>query len=85
MCLAVPGRVMEVTGEDLLRQGRVDFYGVLRDVSLAAVPEARVGDYVIVHAGMALSVLDEAEAREVIATLQALAEFAEPDSAGREA
>jgi len=72
MCLAVPGRILEVLGEDILRRGRVDFGGLVREVSLAAVPEAEVGCYVIVHAGMALSVLDEAEAMEVIETLRAL-------------
>jgi hydrogenase expression/formation protein HypC len=60
MCLAIPGRILEITGEDdLARAGRIDFGGIVREASLAAVPEARVGDYVIVHAGVALSVLDE--------------------------
>ncbi len=72
MCLAVPGRILEVSGEEILRRGRVDFGGLVREVSLAAVPEAGVGDYVIVHAGMALNVLDEAEAREVFDALRAL-------------
>jgi hydrogenase expression/formation protein HypC len=73
MCLAIPGMVIEVMGgEDLLRSGRVDFAGVVREVSLAAVPEAAVGDYVIVHAGVALSVLDEEEAHAVLETLAEL-------------
>jgi hydrogenase expression/formation protein HypC len=77
MCLAIPGRIIEVIGEeDLLYRGRVDFAGVVREVSLAAVPEAVVGDYVIVHAGVALSVLDEAEARAVLETLAELAAHA---------
>jgi hydrogenase expression/formation protein HypC len=73
MCLAIPGRVLDISGEDVNRAGRVDFAGVVRQVSLAAVPEARVGDYVIVHAGFALHILDEDEAR---ATLEALSELA---------
>ena len=63
MCLAVPGKVMEITGDDpLLRAGRVSFGGILKEVNLACVPEVKVGDYVIVHAGLAISILDEKEA-----------------------
>lgn len=63
MCLAVPGRVMDITGDDpLMRSGKVSFGGIVKEVNLACVPEAKVGDYVIVHAGLAISVLDEAEA-----------------------
>ena len=63
MCLAVPGKVMDITGDDpLMRSGKVSFGGILKEVNLACVPEAKVGDYVIVHAGLAISVLDEAEA-----------------------
>ncbi len=69
MCLAVPGRVTSVRGEGLERQARVDFGGVLKEVSLACVPEARVGSYVIVHVGIAISVLDEEEAKRVFELL----------------
>jgi len=63
MCLAVPGKVMDITGDDpLMRSGKVSFGGIVKEVNLACVPEAKVGDYVIVHAGLAISVLDEAEA-----------------------
>jgi hydrogenase expression/formation protein HypC len=63
MCLAVPGKVMGITGDDpLMRTGKVSFGGILKEVNLACVPEARVGDYVIVHAGLAISILDEEEA-----------------------
>ena len=63
MCLAVPGQIMSIAGDEpLSRMGKVSFGGILKDVSLACVPEAKVGDYVIVHVGMALSVVDEAEA-----------------------
>ena len=75
MCLAVPGRIVTISGEEpLSRNGRVDFGGVLREVSLACVPEAREGDYVLVHVGLALSVLDEEEAREVLDSLRQMAE-----------
>jgi hydrogenase expression/formation protein HypC len=67
MCLAIPGRVDEVTdGDPDLRWAWVDFAGVRRLVSLACVPEARAGDYVLVHAGLAISVIDEDEARRVL-------------------
>lgn len=72
MCLAVPGRLLSCEGEDALtRQGRVSFAGVVRVACLAYVPEARVGDYVLVHAGFAITVLDEAEARRTLAYLEA--------------
>jgi hydrogenase expression/formation protein HypC len=62
MCLAIPGKIVSIAGEDFARGARVNFGGILTEVSLAYVPEAEVGDYVIVHAGFAISVLDEAEA-----------------------
>jgi hydrogenase expression/formation protein HypC len=71
MCLGIPGRVIETNDSALMRMGKVDFGGVVREVCLAYVPEAQVGDYVIVHVGFAISQLDEEEARQ---TLQLLAE-----------
>ncbi|MBN1270530.1 MAG: HypC/HybG/HupF family hydrogenase formation chaperone [Kiritimatiellae bacterium] len=76
MCLAIPGRILTISGEDFTRAGKVDFGGVFKDVSLAYVPEARVGDYVIVHVGFALSVLDEEEARQTLACFRELDELA---------
>jgi len=79
MCLAVPGRIVSVEGEgDLLRAGKVDFGGVRREVCLAYVPEAGVGDYVIVHAGFAISTLDQEEAERVFAVLEQMDEI-KPD------
>lgn len=74
MCLAVPGEVVELVadGDDLLRNARVRFGSVVKEVSLAMVPEAGVGDYVLVHAGLAIGVVDEAEAAETLAYLAAL-------------
>lgn len=81
MCLAVPGRVLSVDGEDTaFRQGVVDFGGIRKTVNLAYTPEVRVGQYVIVHVGFALSVVDEAEAQRVLDTyreMDALAELSE--------
>ncbi|MBL8798948.1 MAG: HypC/HybG/HupF family hydrogenase formation chaperone [Planctomycetia bacterium] len=76
MCLAVPGKLLSITGDEALtRTGRVSFGGVVREVSLACVPEAAVGDYVIVHVGCAISKLDEAEAERVFAYLQSMGEL----------
>ncbi len=76
MCLAVPAKIISLNSnaDELLQTGFVDFSGVQKEISLAYVPEANVGDYVIVHAGFALSVLDEDEA---LASLQAFAELAD--------
>lgn len=76
MCLGVPGRIDMIdaaNGEPYARHGRVDFGGVQRDVSLALVPEADIGDYVIVHAGIAIARLDEAQAGATLALLRDLA------------
>ena len=75
MCLAVPGKLISIAGEDpFQRTGKVSFGGIMKDVNLACLPEAKVGDYVIVHVGMAISRLDEAEANEVFAYLQQIDE-----------
>jgi hydrogenase expression/formation protein HypC len=76
MCLAVPGKLLSISGEDpLLRTGRVSFGGVVKAVNLAYLPEARVGDYVLVHVGFALSRVDEAEALQTLADLQQMVKF----------
>jgi len=78
MCLAVPGKILDVAGDDpFFRTGRVSFGGVVKSVSLACVPEAKPGDYVLVHVGMALSIVDEKEAQEVFTYLQAMGELEE--------
>jgi hydrogenase expression/formation protein HypC len=75
MCLAVPGKLVSISGDDpLQRAGKVSFGGILKDVNLACLPEAQVGDYVIVHVGMAISRLDEAEANEVFTYLKQIDE-----------
>lgn len=76
MCLAIPGKVLSISGDDpLTRMGKVDFSGVVKQASLAYVPEVRVGDYVIVHVGFALSKVDEAEARKVFEYLRQMNEL----------
>lgn len=70
MCLAVPGKLLSAEGGDpLFRSGRVSFGGVVKVVNLACVPEAKPGDHVLVHAGMALGVVDEDEAAKVLGLL----------------
>ena len=66
MCLGIPGRIIETQEGELMRMAKVDFGGVIREVSLAYVPEADLNDYVIVHAGFAISRVDEAEAQETL-------------------
>jgi hydrogenase expression/formation protein HypC len=78
MCLAIPGKVISISGDDpLTRMGKIDFSGVVKEASLAYVPEAEVGDYVIVHVGFALSKVDEAEAQKVFEYLKQMDELAE--------
>ncbi len=75
MCLGIPGKIISFEESPIgMHMGKVEFGGVSREVCLAYTPEARVGDWVIVHAGFAISLLDEEEARQ---TLEALAELAE--------
>lgn len=76
MCLAIPGNILSITGDDMLtRMGRVNFGGIVKEVSLAYAPEAEVGDYVIVHAGFAINTLDESEANKVFEYLNEIAEL----------
>ncbi|PSB19848.1 HypC/HybG/HupF family hydrogenase formation chaperone [Phormidesmis priestleyi ULC007] len=72
MCLAVPGKIIGIHNQDdpLLRTGRVSFGGVIKEVSLAYVPEAKIDDYAIVHVGFALSILDPQEAERTLRYLE---------------
>ena len=85
MCLAVPGKILEVQNEDpVMRTGRVSFGGIVKEVNLAYVPEAQVGDYVIVHVGFAISTLDEDEANRVFQYLDEIGELGELEAGGDE-
>ncbi len=80
MCLAVPGKILEIRepqGGGLSRMGRVDFSGIRKDIDLSYVPEALLGDYVIVHVGFAISVLDEIEALRVFDYLRQMEDLKE--------
>ena len=83
MCLAVPGKVLQIEGDDpLMLNGKVDFAGVVKQVNLAYVPEAKTGDYVLVHAGFAISVIDEDQAGLVFEFLRRMDENDGPVSDG---
>jgi hydrogenase expression/formation protein HypC len=76
MCLAIPGLIMSLSGDDpLLRTARVDFGGVVKEINLAFTPEAGLGDYVLVHVGFAITVIDEAEAERVFEHLERIGEI----------
>jgi hydrogenase expression/formation protein HypC len=79
MCLAVPGRILDITRDDALgiATGRARFGGIVKEVNLSYTPEAKVGDYVVVHVGFALSIIAEEEAKEVFEYLKAMGELGE--------
>jgi hydrogenase expression/formation protein HypC len=82
MCLAVPGKVVEILGEGELRMGQVDFGGVRREACLAYLPEAQLGDYVLVHVGFAIARVDEQQARETLRALEEIGALAELEAPG---
>lgn len=85
MCLGIPGRVVRIDDDPIgMTMGQVDFGGIRKEVCLAYVPEAREGDYVLVHVGFAISRIDEDEAIEVFETLRKMGELDEPGSPTRE-
>lgn len=78
MCLGVPGKVIDIQPNAIgVTMGKVDFGGIVKEICLAYVPEVKVGDYVIAHAGFAINTLDEQEAMEVFETLKQMGELAE--------
>jgi hydrogenase expression/formation protein HypC len=78
MCLAIPGKIESISSKDpLLRIGRINFGGIVKEASLAYVPEAAIGDYVIVHVGFALSRMDEQEAQKIFDYVKAMEDLSE--------
>lgn len=79
MCLAIPGKLIEITAQldDTFRLGKVSFEGIIKEVNLAMVPEAQPGQYVLVHVGAAISVVDEEEAKKTFDLLKQLGETEE--------
>ena len=79
MCLAIPGKLIEISTQlnDIFRIGKVSFGGIKKDVNLTMVPEAKIGDYVLVHVGAAISIVDEEEAQKTFDLLMQLGELGE--------
>jgi len=70
MCLAIPGEILTISGEDLERSGKVRFGGIIKEISLAYLPEAEIGDFAIVHAGIGIALVDTLEAEQTLRDLQ---------------
>jgi hydrogenase expression/formation protein HypC len=78
MCLAVPGKIESIDSTDpIFRMGKVNFGGILKNVNLAYVPEAKIDDYVLVHVGFAISIINEEEAQEVFKYLKEIGDLME--------
>jgi hydrogenase expression/formation protein HypC len=77
MCLGIPGKITEIYEKDALKMGKLDFGGVTKEVCLAYVPEAKVGDYALIHVGFAISLMDEDEAIETLNLINEVAAFSE--------
>ncbi|MFN4285734.1 MAG: HypC/HybG/HupF family hydrogenase formation chaperone [Lacibacter sp.] len=79
MCLAIPGKIVSITSrlDDTFRRGKVSFGGILKEVNLSMVPEAKENDYVLVHVGVAISVVDEEEAQKTFEYLKLMGEVDE--------
>jgi hydrogenase expression/formation protein HypC len=82
MCLAVPGKIISIdSGDELTRSGRVSFGGSIKEINLACVPEAKIDDYVLVHVGVAISIIDAEEAAKVFQYLKEMDELADAEDA----
>jgi hydrogenase expression/formation protein HypC len=84
MCLGIPGKIIDIYDQDGLLMGKVDFGGVTREACLAYVPEAKIGDYTLIHVGFALNLIDELEALETLDLIRQISDF-NPDSNDQEA
>lgn len=75
MCLGIPGMIKEIYERDGFQMGKVDFGGIVKEICLAYVPEAKVGDYALIHVGFAISLMDEEEALETLQLIKEIGEF----------
>lgn len=75
MCLGIPGKIIEIEDTSGMKMAKIDFGGVIRLACIEAIPEAKIGDYTIIHAGFALNVLSESEAMETLNLLQEIADL----------
>lgn len=83
MCLAIPGKIISIESkqEEIFRNGKVSFGGIIKEVNLSMVPDIKIGDYVLVHVGVALSKVDEEDAMQTLEYLKQMGEMNELDSA----
>ncbi|GAB2834405.1 HypC/HybG/HupF family hydrogenase formation chaperone [Ferruginibacter profundus] len=79
MCLAIPGKILSITNQldETFRFGKVSFGGIIKEVNLCMVPDAKIDDYVLVHVGVAISIVDEEEAHKVFGYLREMGEVEE--------
>lgn len=75
MCLGIPGKITEIYEKDSLPMAKIDFGGILKEACLAYTPEAKVGDYALIHVGFAISLMDEEEAQETLKLMKEVTEF----------
>ena len=77
MCLAIPGKIVEFTDalDEVFRMAKVDYDGIKKEVNMYMLPEAKIGDYVMVHVGVAISIIDEEEANETMKFLKQMGEY----------
>ena len=83
MCLGVPGELLETYDKDEMPMGKVDFGGIAKEICLAYTPDAQVGQYVLVHVGFAISVIDQSEADEIVGYLEEIARAGEEEERER--
>lgn len=77
MCLGIPGKIIEIYERNDFQMGKIDFGGVIKEICLAYVPEAKVGDYALIHVGFAISLMDEDEAVETLKLLRDVSSFSD--------
>jgi len=75
MCLGIPGKITDIYQKDSLRMARIDFGGIIKEACLEYTPEAKVGDYALIHVGFAISLMDEEEAQETLKLIREVAEY----------
>lgn len=82
MCLGIPGKILNIYETNGLKMGQIDFGGVIREACLDYVPEARVGDYTLIHVGFALNIISESEAQETLELIKQISDIDEELRAG---
>ncbi len=75
MCLGIPGKITEIYEKDSLKMAKIDFGGIVKEACLAYTPEAKVGNYALIHVGFAISLMDEEEAQATLKLIKEVSEF----------